>query len=326
MKNPPLSVKGCEVVANETFKNCTEPAVTVLISLYNYSTYIEGCLDSVRASRTDGLPGGFEVVVVDDASTDASVKVVEKYLATHPLPLCLVKKPLNSGLSDTRNLGLQAARAPFVFILDADNEIRPECLLAHYQAITASDCAMVYGIINQFDHATRKSLRTFSDSEWNVRELVSHPMIDAMAMIRKETVLQLGGYSTEYGRILPHLWEDYDLWLKLAQAGYSGKLIPQILSDYRIHSQSMLTAAPAYSREMAVYFSRKFHFLVRAYPDLPTFFGVASDELAIAGKQDGWLQSRFQGAPPKLVHRVLGKKMCRSICKRLVSICRWLYP
>ena len=326
MKRPPLSIKGCETVANEAFKNYPEPAVTVLISLYNYSAYIDGCLDSVRASRTDGLPGGFEVVVVDDCSTDASAKVVEQYMATHDLPLCLIKKPLNSGLSDTRNLGLQAARSPFIFILDADNEIRPECLLAHYNAMASSDCAMVYGKINQFDHATRKNLRTFSDIEWNIRELISHPMIDAMAMIRKEPVLQLGGYSTEYGRVLPHLWEDYDLWLKLAQAGYTGKLIPQILSDYRVHSQSMIRATQPDNCELAVYFSRKFHFLIQSHIDLPRFFGVSSDELARASGQDGWLQPPFPGGRPKLVHRVLGKKICRSICKRLASVCRWLYP
>src|ERR1700677_1466769 len=124
MKSPALSIKGCEVIANETIKNCPNPAVTVLISLYHYSAYIEGCLESVRASRTEDLPGGFEVMVVDDGSTDESVKVVERYMAKHALPLCLIKKPLNSGLADTRNVGLKMARSRFIFILDADNEIR----------------------------------------------------------------------------------------------------------------------------------------------------------------------------------------------------------
>jgi glycosyltransferase involved in cell wall biosynthesis len=326
MKKSPLSAMAGEVIANEAIKSCPEPALTVLISLYNYSAYIEGCLESVCASRTDGLPGGFEVVVVDDGSTDASVKVVERYMATHELPLCLVKKPLNTGLADTRNVGLKTARSRFIFILDADNEIRPECLQAHYQAIATSDCAMVYGLINQFDQNTRKSLRTVGEVEWDVGELVSRSIIDAMAMVRKETVLRVGGYSTEYGRILPQGWEDYDLWLKLAQAGYSGKLIPQVLSDYRVHTQSMIRTTSPYNRELAVYFSRKFHFLVESHPNLPMFFGMPGDELAMASREGGWLQSPPEGAPAKLVHRVLGKKMCRSICKRLASVCHWLYP
>ncbi len=308
MKRPPLSIKGCEIISNPASDNCVNPAVTVVISLYNYSSYIEGCLDSVRISRTEGLPGGFEVIVVDDASTDNSVEKVKKYMATHAIPLCLIKKPVNSGLADTRNLGLQAACAPLVFILDADNEIRPECLLAHYQAITESGCAMAYGIINQFDHDTRENMQLLSDFEWDVAELVLSPRIDAMAMIRKETVLQLGGYSPEYGKILPQGWEDYDLWLKLAQAGHSGKLIPKILSDYRVHSQSMLKASLPYHRDLAIYFTRKFHSLIYLHPDLPTLFGISRLELAMASGHAGWPQSQPRRKPEKFVCRLFGKK------------------
>jgi glycosyltransferase involved in cell wall biosynthesis len=323
MKTPLLPVSTWELAANAASRNCADPAVSVVISLYNYSAFIEGCLESVRAAATDGLPGGFEVVVVDDASTDASVQVVEKHMAAHQLPVCLVKKKLNSGLADTRNLGLLIARAPLVFILDADNEIRPECLVTLYRALASSRFAMAYGYINLFDHATRQSTGTMSRREWNVRELITGPCIDAMAMIRKETVLQVGGYSTEYGTVMPQGWEDYDLWLKLAQAGHSGKLIPQVLSDYRVHSQSMLQTAWPFQRELAAYFSRKFFALAQSHEDLPLWFGVSRKELAIASGQGPRLQSRPQG---KWIHRLLGEKMCRSLCKRMTTVYCWLHP
>jgi glycosyltransferase involved in cell wall biosynthesis len=300
--------------------------VSVLITLYNYSAYIAGCLDSVRASQTEAMPGGFEVVVVDDGSTDDSVKVVEKYMATHPLPICLVKKTGNTGLSDARNIGLQIARAPLVFILDADNEIRPECLLAHYSVMANSDYAFAYGTINQFEHGTRKSVAVMSQREWDVREMVSGTFIDAMAMIRKETVLKLGGYSTEYGIILPQGWEDYDLWLKLAQAGYEGKWIPKILSDYRVHPKSMLRSLLPRQRELAAYFARKFHVLVTKYGDAPTLFGISHHDLAIANSEQDWLQFRSPNKPTKFIYQLLGKKMCRSICKRLAAAYVYLSP
>ncbi len=315
-----------EVVTNEASRACVRPAVSVVITLFNYSAFITGCLDSVRATHAAGLPGGFEVVVVDDGSTDASVKVVEQYLETHALPICLVKKNSNTGLADARNLGLLMARAPLVFILDADNEIRPDCLLAHYRALADSTYAMAYGAINQFDHVTRKSLATMSHREWDVRELVSRPCIDAMAMIRKELVLAVGGYSTEYGTIMPQGWEDYDLWLKLAQAGYAGKLIPQVLSDYRVHSESMLQSTWLRQRELAAYFARKFHALVALHADLPTWFGVSRRELAVANHQSDWLHAKPKNKPAKLIHRLLGKKLCRSLCKRLASVYAWLEP
>jgi len=281
MYEPATTDESWELVANEGTRACNRPAVSVVITLFNYSAYIRGCLDSVKASRTDDLPGGFEVLVVDDGSTDSSVTVVKDYMRSTPLPIFLVKKRANTGLADARNIGLLMARAPLAFILDADNQIRPECLAAHYRALAASDDALAYGIINRFDEATGKSLGTMSDCEWNVRTLVSRPCIDAMAMVRKEVVQKLGGYSTEYGKILPQGFEDYDLWLKLAQAGYSGKFIPQTLSDYRIHSNSMLKNTRTFQRELAAYFCRKFHVLVHAHAGLPSYFGISREELAI---------------------------------------------
>lgn len=326
MKKPCSIVNSWEVVTNQASRDCTQPAVSVVISLYNYSAYIQGCLESVRASQTDGMPGGFEVVVVDDCSTDASTKVVEEYLATHALPVCLVKKLANSGLADTRNIGLQFARAPLVFILDADNEIRPDCLRAHYQVLAASSHAMAYGFINRFDHSTRQSIGMMSHSEWDVQKLVSAPQIDAMAMIRKEVVLQLGGYSTEYGIILPQGWEDYDLCLKLAQAGYSGKLIPQVLSDYRVHGTSMLHSTTLFQDQLAGYFARKFHYLIQQHSDLPKYFGISRNEIAIANGRGKKFSTQRKNNSADLVHKLLGKKLCRSICKRLAAIYSWLHP
>jgi len=320
------TISAGELLANVASRNCRQPAVSVVITLFNYSQFIGGCLDSVRASQTEGLPGGFEVVVVDDGSTDASAKVVEKYMAAHALPICLVKKPANSGLADARNIGLQTARAPLVFILDADNEIKPDCLQEHYHASIASGCAMVYGRINQFDHATRKTLGVMSQYEWNVRELVLHPCVDAMAMIKKDVVLQLGGYSTEYGMTLPQGWEDYDLCLKLAQAGHSGKLIPKILSDYRTHPESMIHVTNCFRRELSLYFCRKFHVLVQRYPDTAQLFDFSRRELLTSSQQSPRAPTKLKSKAQKLVHWMLGRKLCRSICKRLAAAYSWMYP
>ncbi len=315
-----------DIAANQAYDRCARPAVSVVITLYNYSAYIGACLDSVQASKTEDLPGGFEVLVVDDNSTDSSVAVVEEYMRACSMPICLVKKQANSGLADARNIGLLTARAAMVFILDADNKIRPDCLSVHYQALANSNHAVAYGIINRFDNATGKTLAMMSHAEWDVRELVSRPCIDAMAMVRKATVQAFGGYSPEYGTILPQGWEDYDLWLKLAQAGHTGKLIPQVLSDYRAHSQSMLQSTWPKQRELATYFCRKFHRLVDLHGDLPLLFGVSRGELAITNGTGVWLHAAPPVRSQRWIHRVLGKKMCRSLCKRLTTIYHWLYP
>ena len=315
-----------KLVANQAGQDCVQPTVSVVVSLYNYSAYIRSCLDSVSVSKTHGLPGGFEVVVVDDRSTDDSVKVIEQYMAASPMPIRLVTKQANSGLADTRNLGLVLARAPLVFILDADNEIRPDCLREHYLALVKSDHAMAYGIINRFDNATRASSGTLSDCAWETARLLGGPCIDAMAMIRRETVLHHGGYSTEYGSFLPQGWEDYDLWLKLAQAGHSGIFISKVLSDYRVHGQSMLQKLTPYQGRLAAHFTKKFLPLVARHADLPVLFGIPRQELAVYCAEGRGMQFQFEKRPARFIHHVLGQKFSRSLCKRLAALYCWLHP
>jgi len=265
--------------ASPAFDHCTTPSVTVVITLYNYADYIKQCLDSVCATLADSLPGGFDVLVIDDCSTDESASLVEAYLNNVETPICLVKKAFNTGLADARNTGLKLARAPFVFILDADNWIYPNCLPILYEAINQSGVAGVYGIINRFNSKTDKGSGLISFYEWDVRELIACPYIDAMAMFKKDILLKVGGYSTELMVIAWSGWEDYDLWLKLTQAGYEAKLVPNILSAYRVHPNSMIHTTNVYTDVLVQHFKKKFFKLIEQYDDLAIVFGKPRSEM-----------------------------------------------
>jgi glycosyltransferase involved in cell wall biosynthesis len=255
-----------EILDNPAYKQCLAPSLTVIITLYNYRTYVNQCLLSVFESVRKDLPGQFEILVIDDGSTDGSTALVESFLKKTALPLALVKKTFNTGLADTRNLGLRLARGKYCFILDADNWIYPDCLGQLYRAIAGTDYAAVYNIIVQFDDLTGKKVGLLSQYEWDVNELLTAPYIDAMALFDKEALLNVGGYSTELVKHGWFGWEDYDLWLKLAQANYNCKLVPQILSAYRLHSRSMLNTTQFYARKLCHYFEHKFEALLLVYP------------------------------------------------------------
>lgn len=258
-------------LANSAYHSINEPCVTVIITLFNYSQYIIECLDSVCASI--GLEQKLEVLVIDDCSTDNSAYIVEKYIHEQDTPICLVKKSFNTGLSDPRNVGLQLARAPYVFILDADNWIYPNCLFTHYQTIKKDNCDAVYGIISKFNHDNGEGLGLLSCYDWDIKQLLRGPYIDTMAMFRKDIVIHLGGYSTE----LIHGWEDYDLWLKIAQADYHCKFIPQILSSYRVHTSSMISHTNRNLQTIACYLYKKFFTLLEPYlEELDLYFGAAT--------------------------------------------------
>ncbi len=264
---------------NRAYQDCEKPCITVVITLFNYSKYIKECLDSVANSDIESLPANIEVLVVDDCSTDNSATIVEDYLEKSDLPICLIKKWFNTGLADARNVGLEIANSPYVFILDADNWIYPHCLSVLYKEIKSNQTAGVYAEISQFDNDTRKEINRISCEQWDVSKLVKQPYIDAMAMFNKDILLQVGGYSTELIEYGWFGWDDYDVWLKLAQANYSCKFVPKVLSAYRVHSTSMINTTNKYALNLAKYFCHKFAALAKKYQNSEMIFGFIQNEL-----------------------------------------------
>lgn len=281
------AAKLCEVmgkepwslIPNSAYNQCDNPCISVIVTLFNYSEYIYECLDSISNSEFSDLPEQIEVLVVDDCSTDRSASMVEEYMAKSSLAICLIKKSFNTGLADARNVGLKVARSPYVFILDADNWIHPNCLSILYHTINSSIYAGVYSSIRRVNHQTREEAGLISSEEWNVQKLVECPYIDAMAMLNREILLKVGGYSTELIEYGWFGWEDYDLWLKLAQDKHSCKLVPKVLSSYRVHPTSMINTTNYYTLIIAKYFSNKFSDLVKNYCKSDKLFGFQQNEI-----------------------------------------------
>lgn len=266
-------------LANEAYKTCQSPSITVLITLFNYARHIEQCLDSVSSSHTSKLPGGVEVIIVDDCSTDDSAEVAAAYVEQSNLPMCLVKKKLNTGLADARNTGIQLARAEHIFMLDADNWVYPNCFERLYQEIHGSDYAAIYSMIRRFEDGTDQDLGFVSAEDWSIQKLVKQPYIDAMAIFSRQALLSIGNYSTNLIYYGWFGWDDYDVWLKLAQKGHTCKYLPEVLCSYRVHSGSMINTTNYYTRNIAKHFMQKFADLARQYGQSDMIFGFSPEEL-----------------------------------------------
>ncbi len=91
--------------------------VSVIIPLFNAESVIVECLESVFSQSLDNI----EVIVINDASTDDSVEVVNSYMKDHDL--IFLKNEVNKGLPYTRNKGLTEAQGEYVFFLDSDDKI-----------------------------------------------------------------------------------------------------------------------------------------------------------------------------------------------------------
>lgn len=210
-----------------------QPRVSVLISLYNYEREILDALESVAASEHDS----YDVLILDDASADGSVEVVREFLAQRRwLPARLLRHASNQGVSRTRNTLAALARGELVFVLDADNAVYPSTL-RKLEAALDEDPAAMFAFSLCAVWANGEPVGLTSVHEWDPEQLRHENYIDAMAMLRRERLLAIGGYSED-----PRLTgqEDYDLWCRVADAGLRGVHVPEVLGVYHRKAHGLL--------------------------------------------------------------------------------------
>lgn len=207
------------------------PKAAVAVTLHNYEDCILPCLESVRKQTV----GGLDLIVVDDASTDASSRRVKRWLSRHGRRFSdyrLIRHARNGGLAKARNTGFEAARTPYVFVLDADNMIYPRCVERLSAALENCDAHFAYSYLNKFGEADG----LMNAKVWRAAAFRKGNYLDAMVLMRKGVWESLGGYRSHGIQG----WEDYDFWLRLAKIGGWGVLVPEILAAYRVHMRSML--------------------------------------------------------------------------------------
>ena len=100
--------------------------IKVAIPVYNVEEYVERCLRSVVSQTYNDL----ECIIVDDASPDSSMSVVASFVESYKgnIPFSIIHHPENQGLSAARNTGTSHATGDYIFYLDSDDEITPECI------------------------------------------------------------------------------------------------------------------------------------------------------------------------------------------------------
>jgi glycosyltransferase involved in cell wall biosynthesis len=226
-----FDVKGLGDIVYES-RSDVAAEVAVVIPLYNYADTIDEALGSVAGQDLAALA----IVVIDDCSTDESGQQAIAFLESRAARFAtarVVRHRRNQGLSMARNSGIAWSGEPYLFMLDADNRLRPPALSRLLDALNCSGADFAYS-----------QLRMFGDEEgigladiWQPQRFAIGNYIDAMALIRREALLAAGGYAVLAD---DHGWEDYDLWCRFVELGFEGVFLPELLCDYRVHSASML--------------------------------------------------------------------------------------
>jgi glycosyltransferase involved in cell wall biosynthesis len=211
------------------------PLISIIIPAYNVSTYIGEALDSVFAQDFTG----HETIVVNDGSTDTPE--LERVLEPYRDRITYIKQP-NRGISAARNAGLQVARGELIALLDADDAWLPGKLTEQLEFMREGDYDMVYADALLFGDMLWPEGTTFMDrspsngpvSLLTLLDMQATPVVSTVIM-RKDLVMQVGCFD-EADRSIP---EDYDLWLRLANAGARMAYQHKPLAKYRYRADSV---------------------------------------------------------------------------------------
>lgn len=111
--------------------------ISIIIPVYNVGQYIAECIESVMAQQT-GVR--LECLIVDDCSPDNSMTIAEDIISNYagPIDFRIIRHEKNRGLSAARNTGIRAARGRYVYFLDSDDYITPDCIAS------LADAAIMY--------------------------------------------------------------------------------------------------------------------------------------------------------------------------------------
>lgn len=213
------------------------PLVSVVIPAHNASEWIGRTLSSVQGQTLKD----FEIIVVDDGSTDDTAPLVEGAAASDHR-IRLIRQP-NGGVARARNRGIAEARSRFVAPIDADDLWHPTRLERHLDAFEEGDpVAAVYSpfiAVNQ-DDAVMHPLRFIPEIGASFEcQLVNNPVACGSGMtVRTEVLREIGGYSPELHDQGVQGYEDWLLQLMIAYR-HPLKCVPWPLIGYRITSQNM---------------------------------------------------------------------------------------
>ncbi len=283
------------------------PAISVIMPVRNGQAYLPESVPSIQSQDFRS----FELIVVDDGSDDATPAIVAGFAAADPRIRLFRQAP--KGIAAALNAGIAQARAPYLARLDADDRARPGRLGRQFAFMAAHPEIGLLGtwaqVIDGAGNAAGR-LRPPTGPARLARVLTrTNPFVHSSVMMRAALVHQVGGYRAAFRAA-----EDYDLWLRMAEAGGIATL-PEDLVQYRRHAASQ-SQRDAVRQAFSVRLAQRSASARR--------YGVADPAEALTAPPDWWAENaertfygnhvrlyRFLDSAPQQARRYVGAVTAR---------------
>jgi glycosyltransferase involved in cell wall biosynthesis len=237
------------------------PLISIIIPTYNSAELIGAAIDSVLAQTYQN----WECIIVDDGSTDNTLKLCNQYIKLDSRVKYLYQE--NGKQGKARNLGISKANGFYLAFLDADDLWLPEKLSVQIVQIQKHDVDLVFSDSYVFNDNALNNL----SQKMNVLDAILYdknsmqlfleinkvPILTVL--VKREKVLSVGGFSENLD--IQNV-EDYHLWLKLLMTNCMFYSSSRILAKYRIHN----TAATSSDKLSLDKIPVAFFDLIQLYP------------------------------------------------------------
>ena len=195
--------------------------VAVVIPCYEDGATVAEAVDSLREQEPH------ELVVVDDGSTDPAT--LAELARLRDAGVRVVRRD-NGGLSAARMTGVAATSAPYVLPLDADDLLPPRALSQLADALDDNrEAAAAWGDVQTFGNVRIHVRGADTLDPWHLTYVNEIPVA---AMVRRSSLVQAGGWQIKG-------YEDWDLWMRFAELGFSGVHVEGVSLLHRRHGRRM---------------------------------------------------------------------------------------
>lgn len=205
-------------------ETASTPAVSIVLPSYNGARFLRQSIDScLQQSFPD-----WELIIVDDGSTDETDQVIRSYRESRILS---IRHSINRRLPAALNTGFRMCRGEFLTWTSCDNRYSPDALEVLVDFLRRNrDTDLVYADCNLIDERGRKVGHYQTGP---TERLIDHNVIGACFLYRREVYRVIGNYE-----VASFLAEDYDYWLRTSQQ-FRLTHLPRTLYDYRLHPDSL---------------------------------------------------------------------------------------
>lgn len=214
-------------------KNTQLPYISAILPVFNAEQYLAQAIESILNQTFTN----YELIIIDDGSTDRSYKIAKKYAEKDSRVKFLVQD--NMGISKTLNRGIELAQGEWIARMDADDIALPDRFEKQIAKLCVSGADICGSWIEHFgSYDTRIIKYRESDQAIKYEMLFGTPFAHPTIMMRADLANTLR-YDDKWDKC-----EDYDLWERAVRAGYKMTNVQEVLLKYRVHNlQSSLVAS-----------------------------------------------------------------------------------